>query len=692
MPDSIQKSKHLGLTTPLGPDKLLLRSISGTESLSKPFHYDLALLSEDAELDFNAIMGVAVTVRLDMPEERKRYIHGHVSAFSQGVPLGDYYEYKAVVVPFLWFLSQKQNCKIWMEKSVPEIVKGILNDAGYTDIEERITAGDYPPWPYCVQYMETDLNFISRLLEQEGIYYFFKHEDGKHTLVLCDSNSRHTDQEGYDTLPFHRADVQGLFGETEGTDREKVTDWKIERSLRPGKFVHKDYNFTTPTTSLLSQTAISQSHAKGDLEVFEYPGEHPTAAEGDRLALRRMEALAAQHATVKAATNARGVVCGMTFTLSDYWREDQNIKYLVTSVTMNGGVEDYDFLDKAKTPAYGCTFEAIPATVPYRAPRVTPKPRIHGLQTAVVVGTSGEEIDVDDKGRIKVQFHWDRVGTNDENSSCWIRVGQVMSGNLWGGQWIPRMGMEVLVAFLGGDPDQPVITGTLYNESNKHPYALPANKTQSGMKTRSTKEATDQNFNELRFEDKKGEEEVYFHAEKNMTTVVENDSNWNIGFGKKDPGDQKVEIYNHQDVKIGQGSGSGNQTLTVKNDQTVKVESGNHSMEVSSGNHSTKVTSGDMDVKVDAGKIVIEAGTSIELKVGGASIKIEASKITINGSGGKIEIDATAVNSDGSGSKCELGPGAATLSSSGSTSVKGSVAELNGSGSAKVAGASIMIG
>jgi type VI secretion system secreted protein VgrG len=259
--------------------------------------------------------------------------------------------------------------------------------------------------------------------------------------------------------------------------------------------------------------------------------------------------------------------------------------------------------------------------------------------------------------------------------------------------------MEVLVSFLSGDPDQPVVVGAVYNEQNKPPYKLPDNKTQSGMKTRSTKDATDKNFNELRFEDKKGFEEVYFHAEKNMTRVVENDDNHNIGFGKKDPGDQNVEIYNHQTVKIGQGSGSGNQTLTVKNDQTVKVESGNHSMEVSTGNHSTKVTAGDLDIKVDAGKITIEAATSIELKVGGSSIKIEPAKITINGSGGKITLDPTSVKSEGGGSKCDLEPASAKLTSvqalvegTGTATLKGAMAEVNGSGMAKVAGGVIMIG
>ena len=695
-----QATRHIAVTTPLGEDKLLLRRIQGTEGLSQIFHYDLDMISTEPELKFDDIVGQPISVRIDLPNGNKRHIHGYVSRFTQTVPLGEYHEYKAEMVPWLWLLTRTQDCRIWQKKSVPEIVKEIFNENGFTDLEERITAGDYPKWENCVQYMETDFQFVSRLLEHEGIYYYFKHEESKHTLILCDSKSRHEDSEGYGDLPFYRPDRPGLHsGDEEAFADEVMLTWRLDQTVQPGKFAHTDYNFTTPQTPLLSTSEIVQPHQKADFEMFEFPGEHASKGDGDRLALLRMQAYAAAHKIAKGQTNARAVGAGTSFKLTEYWRQDQNIKYIVTKTEFVAVANDYDYMGKEKAQPYACTIEAIPFDVQYRPPRTTPKPRIHGMQTAKVVGTSGEEIETEANGRVKVQFLWDRLGKADQDSSCWIRVAQTLAGPKWGGQWIPRMGMEVLVSFLGGDPDQPMVTGCVYNEDNKPSYDLPANKTQSGWKTRTTKEGTDKNFNELRFEDKKGSEEIYFHAEKNLTQVVENDYNLNIGAGKKDKGDQIVEIYNDQTMKVGVGSGAGSQTLEVHKDQSIKVATGNHTMEVSAGNSSTKVTAGNIDVKADAGTIVIEAGTSIELKVGGSSIKIEASAITakIGASTIKMEAAATKITVGGGSvavepAKVEVKSPMTTVEGSGQCAVKGAMVDVNGSGMVKVAGGVIMIG
>jgi type VI secretion system secreted protein VgrG len=700
MPDTTtQTNRHIGITTPLGADKLLLRRIQGVEGLSQLFRYELDLLSRDSKIDFDKVVGQPVSIRIDLPDDQKRYIHGYVSRFSQAIPLGELHEYKMEVVPWLWLLTRAQDCRIWQKKKAPDILQAIFSDRGFSDIELRISAGDYAEREYCVQYMETDFQFVSRLMEEEGIFYFFKHEESKHTLVLCDSNSRITEAEGFGNIPFHRPDEAALHSDSDGFHHDTIFTLLVENQVQPGKFAHTDYNFTTPQTSLLSTSEIVKKHGKADFEIFEFPGEHGVKAVGDRTARLRMEALAVPHHVVRGQTSGRALRPGANFTLTDFWRTDRNIKYLITRTELSGTVNDYDFLARENAPEFTLSFEAIPFDVPYRAPRHTPKPRIFGVQTAKVVGVDGEEIFTDNYGRVKVQFPWDRLGTSNENSSCWIRVAQTLSGPQWGGIWIPRMGMEVLVAFVSGDPDQPLVTGCVYNEDNKPPYALPDNMTQSGWKTRSTKEATDKNFNELRFEDKKGHEEVYFHAEKNMTRVVENNDVQNIGAGKQDPGDQTIEIYNDQTVTIGEGSGAGSQTLTVKKDQTITVADGNHAMEVSTGNHSTKVTAGDMDVKVDAGKITIEAGISIELKVGGSTIKIDTSSITATIGSATLKMESASAKLSVGGSSVELGPAEAKVSSpmttvegSGQCKVTGAMVDINGSGMVKVAGGVLMLG
>jgi type VI secretion system secreted protein VgrG len=421
------------------------------------------------------------------------------------------------------------------------------------------------------------------------------------------------------------------------------------------------------------------------------------------------------------------------FTLTEHPRDDQNAKYLLVSATFDLESDEFrEAAGKAAGPSIQYDFRAILSNKQYRPPRVAPKPFVQGPQTAIVVGPSGDDdIHTDAFGRVKVQFHWDRVGANDENSSCWIRVASIWAGNGWGAFQLPRLKQEVIVDFLEGDPDQPIITGRVHNDANKLPYVLPDNKTRSWLKSRSTTQGTDENFNEIRFEDKKGSEEVYFHAEKDFNRVVENNDTLKVGFDKKDKGDQTIEVYNNQKVTIGvQDCDDGSQTVDVwknrtitihegdelltvskgnrevdvskgndthkvsegnrlvevakgndthnvsegnrlvdvaKGNDTHKVEQGNREVTIGQGNDTLEVTSGNMSVKVSAGKCTIEAGTSIELKVGGSSIKIEPAKITIH----SVEI---AVTGDG---KVQVSAPETDISGDGMVKIQGGIVKIN---------------
>jgi type VI secretion system secreted protein VgrG len=511
------------LDPPAEGQSLIFRAMTANEELGRLFRYDLELLSQEPNLKATDLLGQPMTVHLEVRGGDIRHFNGYVTEFSLAGSAGNYALYHLTLRPWLWFLSRTANCRIFQGKSIPDILKLIFRDHGMTDFEEAL-AGTYAARDFVVQYRETDFNFVSRLMEQEGIYYFFKHDDGKHTMVLADSYSAHDPAPGCDSLPYFPPD------EHRDDAIDYVDRWETSHQVQTGAYALTDFDFHRPHASLLTKLSVPNEHPKADFEVFDYPGDYALTNNGQDYVRIRLEEINTDFARADGETNARGLLVGSLLTLTEHPVEEQNREYLVVSGRHRMRTHDpesgHELPDEE---VYRCAFRVIESSRPYRPARITRKPVVHGPQTAIVVGKSGEEIWTDDFGRVKVKFHWDRFAKGDETSSCWIRVAQVWAGGGWGGIHIPRIGQEVIIEFLEGDPDCPIITGRVYNADNMPPYALPGNQTQSGLKSHSTKGGSASNFNELKFEDKKGSEQVHFQAEKDLETLVKNNESHTVG-------------------------------------------------------------------------------------------------------------------------------------------------------------------
>jgi type VI secretion system secreted protein VgrG len=667
MPSFSQAERVISVKTPLPADTLLLKSVLATERLSSLFQLELDLLSEDFAVAPDQVLGQPMTVALRLLDGGTRWFNGICNRFAYAGTEDRLCRYGATLVPWLWLLTRSSDCKIYQGMQVPDIIQQVFRDAGFTDFELKLS-GNYPEREYCVQYRETHFNFVSRLMEQYGIYYFFTHADGKHTLVLADAYGAHAPFPGHAQIPFRPVTNIAV------REQDYVYRWSQAMALRSGAFVHDDYDFTSSRTDLLGQAANSPGHTHDALEIFDYPGLYANGESGDDYARVRVEELQADHIVGHGEGVSRGVAVGCLFTLAEHPVGELNSEYLVTAAEHH--LRSSDFLTKEAPndePVYRSTFEVIPSSQPFRPPRVTKKSAIHGLQTAEVVGKQGEEIWTDQFGRIKVQFHWDRYGRKNEESSCWIRVATGWAGKNWGAISIPRIGQEVVVSFLEGDPDRPLVVGSVYNDVQMPPYGLPANQTQSGVKTRSSKEAGTANFNELRFEDKKGSEDVYFHAEKDFHRVVENDDDLKV------MNNQTIEITQNRTETITKGNETltiekgnrseeismGNETLNIKQGKRIvelgggndalTLKMGNRTVQLDKGNDDLKLKMGNQTTKLDLGKSTTEAMQSIELTVGKSSIKIDQMGVTIKGPNIKIEglvmVDVkgvmTTVNGDG---------------------------------------------
>ncbi|SRR5579875_743170 len=585
-----QAQRPMRVYTPLGPDVLLLENIEGSEAVSRPFEFRLDMLSENDSISADALIRKAVHVEIDLASGDSRYIHGRVSHFVQRGRKDVLTSYQAVIRPWLWFLSLYRDCKIFQNLSVPAIVEKIFTEHGFTDFSLALY-GSYSPREYCVQYRESSLDFVSRLLEEEGIFYYFKHSADKHELVLADNVS------ACEPCP-HQSKARVWVEQTSSLEDDIIEKLEYTVAAQPGLVTLEDYNFTTPNNNLMVN-----AEGQGGEEIYDYPGKYEDRGAGERYARLRLEEREGAEKIIRGSGGTRAFVAGFTFTLQDHYRDDLNVEYLITRLSLTMKTSSFETTPEPRAD-YVNQFEAVPASAPYRPPRVTPKPLIAGLQTALVVGPSGEEIYSDQYGRVKVQFHWDRVGKRDENSSCWVRVSQEWAGKNWGAIFLPRIGQEVIVEFLEGDPDRPVITGRVYNAEQMPPYTLPANQTQSGIKTRSSKGGSGSNCNELRFEDKMGSEMVLLHAEKDLTTEVEHDETRTVG------NDRTTTIIRNETKTIDQG------------DETITLHTGNQTILLNMGNQSTKA---------DLGSITMEALQSITLKVGENSIVINQMGITISG-------------------------------------------------------------
>lgn len=623
MPNPEFKNVFLGIDTPLdaAKKKFFLRSISGTEEISRPFEFQLDLLSSDANVNFDDIIGKNVTVTVNSADGTPaRFFNGFISRFTQlaGDRLGAHYA--AQMVPWLWFLTRTADCLIFQEKNVPDIVKDVLKRHGFdTFLDIQLDSGKFRKWEYSVQYRETAAAFIMRLMEQEGIFFFFTHAKGIHKMVMADDPSAHKPCPVQSKFRFAPTVGSGNFAA-----EDTILSWQAVQELRTGKYSLSDFNFQTPTTSLLVSvpSKINQG-GNTKFETYDYPGEYDTRDEGDFYTKRRIEEEEAPHKIVNGVSHARTFTAGFRFTVTDSERQDQDGTYVLTSVTHDAfegaGISD----PGGSGSSYSNSFTCIPVAVQFRPVRSTPRPLMQGSQTAIVVGPKGEEIFTDKFGRVKVQFHWDREGKHDENTTCFIRVSQPWAGTNWGAIFLPRIGQEVIVDFLEGDPDQPIITGRVYNADNMPPCKLPDHQTRSGIITRSTPKGNSSTFNSIIFEDKKGSELLRVHAELNKTESVEADSREYVGHDRltKIGNDRKTHIKQHDNLHI-----VGNCREKIEGDLSQHVQ-GNWAAKVDQS-LSLDTSSG---IAIHTGQMVIQVDQSISLNGPGGFVKIDASGVTIQG-------------------------------------------------------------
>jgi len=618
-----QANRLLMLKTPLGPDVLEVTSFSGREELSRPFSFRLEMISRNNAIQPAQIVGKNVTFGIKLPDGTPRYFNGIVSRFFAGDEDREgRRKYRAKVVPWLWFLKRTSDCRIFQNKSVPDIVQQIFKDLGFSDFSLQLK-GNHPPWEYCVQYRETDFNFVSRLMEDEGIFYFFKHEDGKHTLVLADQKGAYTDCKESEVDYPRDAGTRAV--------KDHITRWEHRYEFRTGKIAQTDYNFedhparNEPTPAKLmmtSQTTTVKLDNIQKYEFYDYPGDYEKKDQGDAYAKIRMEEEEAGYDVVHADSTCCTFTPGGKFEIKSHWsKSEAGKKYAITSIehTANepGGYET----GEPASEDYRNTFACIPDSVTFRPPRVTPRPLIHGAQTAVVVGPPGEEIYPDKYGRVKVQFHWDREGKRNENSSCWIRCTQTIAGKGWGAIYIPRIGQEVVVSFLEGNPDRPLVTGVVYNADQMPPYPLPDQKTQSGIKTNCSKGGG--GSNEIRMDDKKGLEQMFIHAQKDLDTVVENNETITVHGNRKErvDKDETIDILGKRNVTVDKDEGItvlGNRTVAVG--KTLSISAADQitlftgAASITMKKDGTIIISGN-DISIDSlGKIAVKAGGVLILK------------------------------------------------------------------------------
>ncbi|HEY8211643.1 MAG TPA: type VI secretion system tip protein TssI/VgrG [Myxococcaceae bacterium] len=624
---------------------LLVLKFQAREALSRLYEVRLEVAAaHDVDVDPAALIGKPAVLTVHSGVE-SRFFHGIVVRMSQGGSNpGNRYpkRFEVTVVPKLWVLRHASNCRIFQDQTVPEIVEKLLNEH---KIDHRLDLNAvHRIRDYCVQYRETDLDFVSRLLEEEGIAYRFEHEQDKHTLVLVDANTSYPDVAGDATLVFNPG---GSLTET-----EVVSSLSRTLELRAGSVALRDFNFLRPAQDLGANEDADK--APKELQIYDYPGGYWESGDGKTLAKVRLQEVRTGADVVEGDAEVRRLVAGAFFTLSEHPEESLNQRLLLLEVEHEGNqpwLADEAAGDGGGGPhgdrarAFTNRFLAVPAAVPFRPERVTPKPQIHGAQTATVVGASGEEIDTDEHGRVKVQFHWSRADKSHPLTSCWVRVSQAWAGAGWGALWLPRIGHEVVVEFLEGDPDRPLITGSVYNGANPPPVPLPGQKTKSLVRSNSSPGGS--GSNELRFEDAAGSEEVYLHAQKDLAVAIENDKGQTVGRDEKLKvgRDRSLLIQGNQAHKV-----DGNDDWQVKGNQAITV-SGNRNATIT-GNDSATI-SGDKSVAV---------GMAHSLSVGAAATEqVGAAKMLTVGGAYEIAVGG-AMNEVVGAFKSEQVGGGKTLS------------------------------
>jgi type VI secretion system secreted protein VgrG len=653
-----QAHRFAAIKSPLGEDVLLLRTGRVFEQLGRPFQIDLELFSEERELEFAQLLGQDLTIELRSNDGSPiRYFNGIVSRFTQsGEATSEYVIYNATVVPKLWLLTRQADCRIFYAKSIPQILKKIFDDEMRGATVKYALKRTYPALDFCVQYRETTFNFVSRLMEQEGIYYFFDHADGEHTMIVTDDIETHQTYPDYEKIRYHPDADPGAFSEA-----VREFSWALE--VQTGFYSLNEFDFQTPKKKLLAQ---SQVEFDADLRVFDYPGDYVQPADkpgdrdkdqklGDDYAKVRLEELQSQRLMVTGRSDAVGLCTGFKFTLTEhkYWGESD---WLVTGAEYQIRNNGYFGGEQVEGDSFGCHFTAIFAEGPFRPARLTPKPVIQGPQTALVVGPPGAEIHTDKYGRVRVHFHWEHGEHALEQSSFWVRVAQIWAGTKWGAIHIPRVGQEVIVEFLEGDPDRPIITGRVYNGDAMPPHDLPAKATISCIKSNTSKGGG--GFNEIRFEDEKGHEQIFIHGQKRMDVRVR--------------GSVFETNYGNREVRVGwesDGESGGQYNVLVKEDHNQHIKGSLYEMiekdlnqcvkgavvEDYQDNHTTMVKN---NITINAKKLVVEMSDTVSHKAGtfiaegtqamhlkATSVNIEATQgISLKVGGNFVSITPTGVS------------------------------------------------
>ncbi|HEY0791529.1 MAG TPA: type VI secretion system tip protein TssI/VgrG [Chthoniobacterales bacterium] len=646
-----QSNRPLQVTTPLGDNVLLATGFRGREELSGLFSFELDLIAENAtQVDFSKLVGSELSLKAATPgdggEERWRYLSGICACFSQGDRGERFTSFYAEIVPRVWLLTQQAQSRIFQQKSVPDILKEVF---GGFDCDYELH-GHYEPREYCVQYRESDFDFANRLMQEEGIYWFFIHNPGGHKMIVADSAQSHLDVPGL---------TKARYGMAEGGARkaDHVFEWRKTQTIRPSRYSVWDHSFQQPKQNLEAKAKIMPSVQAGSvehtlngkvnapLEVYEYPGGYAVRFDGvnpngndqperlqkifddnERTAKLRIQAEAAESLKIVGSSSCINFTAGYKFELDRHF--DADGEYVLASVTHDAAMPDAYTSNPGGTDlSYSNTFTCIPLQLPFRPKRKTPKPFVQGVQTALVTGPPGEEIFTDKYGRVKVQFYWDRQGKKDANSSCWLRVGQSWAGKGWGSTQIPRIGQEVIVAFVEGNPDEPLIVGCVYNAETMPPYELPGKKVVSGLKSNTHK---GKGYNEMSMDDTAGKENITIHAQYDMNTKVEHDLSETI------KNNATIEIsegtYKH-DVKTGTANYHVQGALTEKYDATQDT--------TVKGNLTIKSTGGAIVVSADSQHIYIHAATSIQLHTGASKLWM-ASDGNIELSGTQVAITGTA--------------------------------------------------
>ena len=643
-----------GFTGPPGSSALLFAGLHGHEGLSELFEYRVKVLSPEGELNADDWLGKALGLELhhsaqNSPSSRK--VHGHVCGFRRLGDEGRFPCYEFLLRPWLWFASCASNCRIFQNQSVLEVLKAVL--APYPGEVEWAATESYAALEYCVQFAETDAAFVSRLMEEAGLYYFFRHSGEGHSLVVTDSMSEHRSLEAGDTL-YWRVGSDDNF--------HSLWDWVPQQALCSGRVSAADFDFSKANTReasvLAAAASIAAGHDQAGFEHYRYPGHFNNSASGEAATKVRVQALHALRQRVGATGCAPYLLPGGTFKLSGHADPGQNAEYLITRATLTATCRVSS--TGVSAPSFSCDIEAIGSNARYRAPVQTPRPKMPGPQTAFVVGKAGEQLWVDEFGRVKVQFHWDRGEQTDENCSCWVRVAQPLAGQRWGAIFLPRIGQEVIVEFLDGNPDRPLITGSLYNGGMRPPHELPAQVARSGIKSQSL--GARDVYNELRFEDRDGAEQLLFHAGRNQDVTVRNDALEHVGNDRhvKVGGNSFQQVLKDAHQHLGGEFNvyvAGGHSLEVVGDRSIKVGAG-YSMETGAdhrfkvaGGHSLEVA-GDSDTKV-GGKfrlgatsvdlkgsqtLTLEAGQTLTLKAGSSTLVLGPKGVAINGA--LVTIDA----------------------------------------------------